>query len=156
MSMRGALVLTLVLLAGCARSAFTPREPDPLPAESSALPPVALRVEGVVTDRWGYVIPNAWITVRVGSPNQGASAEVDCSGASHLPTRTRTSPTGEFAVVVEAGRRPPFRACLEIEALPPRGLPWRENTVVVPSAAFGRLTDSGTPTQSVGARVVLY
>ena len=151
---RHVLLLMLLAAPGCGRT-FVPPEPGPLPPESAAAPPLALRVEGVVIDRWGYVIPNAWVTVRVGSPNQGASEEVDCSGASHLPTRTRTSPTGEFGVVVEAGRRPPFRACLEVEALPPRGLPWRENTTIVPSAPFAPVGPAGA-TETVRVRVILY
>ena len=128
--------LALVALsAGCSGGPFRPAEPDPLPAETTS-PAVGLRVEGVVTDRWGYVVPDAWITVRVGSPNDGSALPTDCAGATHLPTRTRSSAMGRFAVTVEAGRRPPFSACLEIEALPPRGFGLREDQVVVPSATF--------------------
>ena len=35
----------------------------------------------------------------------GASGDEACAGASHLPTRTRTSPLGEFDVVVEMASR---------------------------------------------------
>ena len=150
---RPLLAFACLATLSCTPGSLRAPEPDPLPPESAALPPLALRVEGIVIDRWGYVIPNAWVTVRVGSPNDGASEDVDCAGASHLPTRTRTSPTGEFAVVIEAGRRAPFRACLEIEALPPRGLPWRENTIVVPSAPFEPV---GSAVETVLVRVILY
>lgn len=147
-------LVLLLAVAGtaCAGSRILPPEPDPLPAESPELPPLALGVEGIVMDRWGYVVPNASVTVRVGSPGE---PDAECAGASHLPTRTRTSPTGRFAVVVEAGRRPPFRACLEVEALPPPSLPWRDNTVVVPSAAFAP-GGAGGATEVVQVRVVLY
>ena len=149
---RPLVFLLVVTGTACAGSRILPPEPDPLPAESPDLPPLALGVEGIVIDRWGYVVPNASVTVRVGSPGE---ADPDCAGASHLPTRTRTSPTGRFAVVVEAGRRPPFRACLEVEALPPPSLPWRENSVVVPSAAFAPLA-AASPAEVVQVRVVLY
>lgn len=154
--MRPFVIASAVLLTSCGSRALLPPEPEPLPAESSEAAPVAVRVTGVVTDRWGYVVPNAWITVRVGSPNEGASEAIDCRGASHLPTRTRSSPTGGFDVVVEAGRRPPFRACLEIEALPPAGLRLRENTVVLPSALFTAASEVDGAARAVGVHIVLY
>jgi len=153
--MRRTPVACLVAALGiaCARAGLDPVEPAPLPAESPAAAPIAMRVEGVVTDRWGYVVPHAWVTVRVGSPHPAGASDPGCAGATHLPTRTRSSPTGEFSVEVEAGRRPPFHACLEVEVLPPRGLPWRENRVIVPSVAFAPANQASEP---VRVRVVLY
>lgn len=147
-------LLLIGITPACGRT-FLPPEPDPLPPESADAAPLALAVEGVVIDRWGYVIPNAWITVRVGSPLEGGAEDAECADASHLPTRTRSAPTGEFGVVIEAGRRAPFRACLEVEALPPRGLPWRENAVVVPGAPFQPIGPGGE-TEVVRVRVMLY
>ena len=148
---RPLLACALVLATSCRSSSFLPPEPDPLPAEASAAPRVGVAVEGIVTDRWGYVVPDAWVTVRVGSPGR---VDGDCADASHLPTRTRTSPTGRFAVIVDAGHRPAFDACLEVEALPPRGLRLRENRAVVPSARFGPIDATGA--QPVAVRVTLY
>ena len=133
--MRHAIVACLTIAqAGC--GAINLREPEPLPPASETAAPVGLRVEGVVTDRWGYTVPDAWVTVRVGSPHEDLRGDPDCDDASHLPTRTRTSVVGEFSVVVEAGRRAPFLACVEVEALPPAGTGLRESTVAVPSAPF--------------------
>ena len=131
------------------------REPAPLPAESATAAPVGLRVEGVVTDRWGYLVPDAWVTVRVGSPHQDSAGDPDCDDASHLPTRTRTTPLGEFSVLVEAGRRPPFRACVEVEALPPAGSGLRESAVAVPSASFTAAGAAGAG-EMLRVHVVLY
>lgn len=143
--------LVIAATIGCARPSILPPEPEPLPAESSGAAHVGVAVEGVVTDRWGYVVPDAWVTVRVGSPGRD---DPECADASHLPTRTRTSPTGRFAVVVDAGPRPAFDACLEVEALPPRGLRLRENRTVVSSAHFAPI--DALVAQPVAVRVTLY
>ena len=126
---------SLLLLAAACGACATLRLPDaaPLPPEDAAAAPVGVRVEGIVTDRWGYLVPDAWITVRVGSPGID---DGDCANASHLPTRTRSTSIGEFSVIVEAGRRQSFSACLEVEALPPRNRGLRENSAIVPSAPF--------------------
>lgn len=157
---RGPGLATAVVLGlsqtACAGSRVLPPEPSPLPPESAHAAPLALRVSGVVFDRWGYAVPDASVTVRVGSPAGTPGADPACPDASHLPTRTRTSPTGEFSVVVEAGRREPFEACLEVEALPPARSPWRENRMVVPVAPFHPAGPDGEPTRSVGVRVMLF
>ena len=150
--MRAHAPLALVLLAGCGSMRDQPAAP--LPQEIAGAPQVAVRVEGVVTDRWGYIVPDTWITVRVGSPNAGAPDE-DCEGASHLPTRTRGGVTGEFAVVVLAGQRAPFNACLEVEALPPPNTGLRENRRIVPSVAFTREAAGGAG-EPVRVHIVLY
>ena len=148
-----AVVLCALVCSSCA-SLHRPYA-APLPPETMGGAHVGVRVEGVVTDRWGYVVPDAWITVRVGSPQIEVQGDPECAGAVHLPTRTRTSPIGEFAVVVDGGRRRPFLACLEVEALPPARLDLRENRVIVPSAPFttAGATGAGEP---VRVRVVLY
>lgn len=150
--MRARAAVALVLLAGCASMREQPAAP--LPQEIEGAPMVAARVEGVVTDRWGYIVPDTWITVRVGSPGTGAPDE-DCEGASHLPTRTRGGVTGEFAVVVQAGQRAPFNACLEVEALPPANTGLRENRRVVPSVAFTHAAAGGAG-EAVRVHIVLY
>lgn len=148
-------MLALVSTLACAPGALSPREPAPLPPESPTAAPVGLRVEGVVTDQWGYTVPDAWVTVRVGSPHHDLSGDADCDDATHLPTRTRTSPTGEFAVLVDAGRRAPFLACVEVEVLPPAAFRLRENAIVLPSEAFtaAAAAGGGSPTR---VRVVLF
>ena len=152
--MRHLLVTCLALApAGC--GLFNLREPEPLPPESPAAVPIGLRIDGVVTDRWGYTVPDAWVTVRVGSPNADLRGDSDCDDASHLPTRTRTTATGDFTVVVEAGRRPPFLACVEIEALPPGSRGLREGAVVVPSAPFTAAGAAGGG-DALRVHVVLY
>ncbi len=130
----GVLLCIAFVLSAC--GAINLREPEPLSPESPDAVPVGLRVDGVVTDRWGYAVPDALVTVRVGSPHDDLRGDPDCDDASHLPTRTRTSTLGEFSVVVEAGRREPFLACVEVEALPPAGMGLRESAVAVPSASF--------------------
>lgn len=141
--MRLAAIL-LLALAQVACGAINLREPEPLPPESASAAPVGLRVEGVVTDRWGYTVPDAWVTVRVGSPHTDLRGDPECRDASHLPTRTRTTVTGYFEVVVEAGRREAFLACVEVEALPPAGSGLRESAVAVPSARFTAAGAAGT------------
>ena len=153
--MRAAPLLAFALAlasAGCSR--LGPREAVPLPPERPGAAAVGVRVEGVVIDRFGYAVPDAWVTVRVGSPTTDAG-DPECAGATHLPTRTRSAPTGEFAVVIEAGPRQPFLACLEIEALPPPAFGLRENTVIVPSAAFTTAGAAGSGAV-VSARIVLF
>ena len=151
--MRAHAALALVVFAGCAT--LRDRPAAPLPPEIPAAPLVAARVEGVVTDRWGYIVPDTWITVRVGSPHAGGAGDPDCEGAAHLPTRTRGGVTGEFAVVVQAGQRAPFHACLEVEALPPPNTGLRENRRVVPSVAFTHPAASGAG-EPVRVHIVLY
>lgn len=142
-----------LVLSAC--GAINLREPEPLPPESATAAPVGLRVDGVVTDRWGYTVPDAWVTVRVGSPHQDLRGDPDCRDASHLPTRTRTTPLGEFSVLVEAGRRAPFLACVEVEALPPAGSGLREGAVAVPSARFTAAGAAGSG-EVLRVHVVLY
>lgn len=150
------IVLCLAsLVAGCVPGAFRPVRPEPLPPESAELPPVGVRVEGVVMNRWGYAVADASVTVRVGAPTDDLAGDPECSGASHVPTRTRTTPMGQFAVAVEAGRRPPFLACLEVEAIPARGLGYHENRVIVPSAAFTTAGAAGGG-EVVQVRVFVY
>ena len=132
---RLAIVAGVALLAG-ACGVLAPKPVAPLPPEGAGAAHVGVRVEGVVTDRWGYIVPDTWVTVRVGSPQTSAEGDPDCPGAVHLPTRTRGGATGEFAVVVDGGRRTPFLACLEVEALPPPNTGLRESRAIVPSAAF--------------------
>ena len=145
----------LLLLTVAACSTLVQRASAPLPPVTMGATHVGVRVQGVVTDRWGYAVPDAWVTVRVGMPVPGASGDEACAGASHLPTRTRTSPLGEFDVIVDAGARRPFLACLEIEALPPSSYGLRENRAVVPDAAFTTAGAAGGG-DVVQARVVLY
>ena len=153
--MKGRALSASLLALACGCSLVTPPRAEPLPPESAGAAHVGVRIEGVVITRWGYVVPDAWVTVRVGSPHTEGAAEGDCEGASHLPTRTRSAPTGEFGVVIDAGPRAPFLACLEIEALPPRRLGLRENSTVVPSVAFTRAGATGGG-DVVQVRVVLY
>lgn len=148
-----ALLLLVPALGAC--GAINLREPEPLPPESPTAAPVGLRVDGVVTDRWGYRVPDAWVTVRVGSPQQDLRGDDDCRDASHLPTRTRTTPMGEFSVVVDAGHRASFHACVEVEALPPAGTDLRESAVAVPSAPFTAAGAAGSG-DVLRVHVVLY
>ena len=150
--MRATPLLGIALVA-C--GSLSPRDPQPLPPTVPGAAHVGVRVEGVVTDRWGYVVPNAWVTVRAGSPHAAGAHDADCDGASHLPTRTRTSPTGEFSVVVDAGPREPFHACLEVEALPPPSFGLRENAFVLPNVTFTTAGAAGGG-DAVRAHVVLY
>lgn len=149
----GAIFCVSLALSAC--GAINLREPEPLPPETATAARVGLRVDGVVTDRWGYTVPDAWVTVRVGSPRQDLRGDPDCDDASHLPTRTRTTPLGEFSVTVEAGRREPFLACVEVEALPPAGSGLREGAVAVPSAPFTAAGAAGSG-EVLRVHVVLY
>lgn len=143
--MKRILPLSLLLpLAACASRGVLPGPPAPLPAESADRAPLVLRVEGVVVDRYGYAVPDASVTVRVGSPER-ADAVDGCPSATYFPTRTRTTPLGRFDLVVEAGRRAPFHACIEVEAIPPPRSGLVERAVVVPSAAFEPVGADGVP-----------
>lgn len=158
--------VVLVALAGIAACGGEPaRAPGPGgPAEQAAAPDGeagarganVLHVAGYVTDLYGYVVPNASVTIRVGEPRPvGSAPDRDCRNATNWPHPTRTGPTGAFALNVDAGAGRAFQACLEIEARPPPRSRLRERILVVPAAVFRPAAPNGAPQDTAFVRVPL-